>query len=70
MADRFRTAGGGNSSQFLAMASELVNLRSQQGRGKAIKDGGSFSAAGNPKAFLEMAAELNRKTRSEQARQG
>lgn len=69
MVDRFRTAGGGNSSQFLGMASELVNLRSQQGKGKGIKDSGSLNAAGNPKAFFEMAAELNKKIRSEQARE-
>ncbi|NJK63987.1 MAG: hypothetical protein HC921_16060 [Synechococcaceae cyanobacterium SM2_3_1] len=69
MVDRFRTAGGGNTSKFLEMASELVNLRSQQGKGKAIKDGGSFSAAGNPKAFFEMAAELSKKVRIEQARE-
>ncbi len=70
MADRFRTTAGGNSSQFLEMASELVNLRSQQGRGKAIKDRGAYNAAGNPRAFLEMAADLNQKTRAERARQG
>ncbi len=54
----FGRTGGGNPRDFMMMASELVNLRTKQGKGKTVTDKASFGSSGNPKTFLKMASEL------------
>lgn len=53
-------SGGGNTREFMQMASDLFSTRSAQGQGKTIDDRASFASEGSPSQFLEFAGELRR----------
>ncbi|GAB4214993.1 MAG: hypothetical protein OHK0012_14120 [Synechococcales cyanobacterium] len=57
--DRSRT--NGDPAQFADVAKELLDQRTSQGEGKKVTDTAMASGSGNPKSFLEMAAELRRR---------
>ncbi len=67
MAERARSLAstGGNPRQFMNMASELVNVRTDQGSGKRVSDKSSYSTPGNPREFMEMAREFRVKTQQQ-----